>query len=253
MYDTWAERGGKDANDIVSFDTNPRKLYFTSKDSYIGGICLANVSDSLTITFDRIANVGSLQPMRYNFDIVQQIASNDEVTAGVSVNYYAEARSQAMEPAVDIEETRGEYVLRENNITEDATYQWYDANGTTVASGKVATIDASKASGTYKLKVKAASDGAVNYATVSLDKIPVMEAVSPSPFDNELTISLRRAAKGSTHVLITGVTNPSVQKDFLMRNGESRMTIYTSNYPKGTYLVTIMEDGEILDTKTVVK
>ena len=251
-YEKW-QLGGHTANDVAVYSSNPRKLYFNSKNSYISNITLDEEADSIIMSFDRIANANSLEAQSYQFNIIRRDAENGRILAGMAVQYNAEARSASIEPLISVTEGEGYYELSENNVTETAEYEWFDTKGNAVATGKKAIINAPIANGSYTLKVTAQEDGAVNYASVDLSSMPLIKSISPNPFNNELTIKLNRCVNSGTHIVISGITVPNFHKDFNMKSGEKDITIFTSDYPNGTYAVSIIENGEILDSRQVIK
>ena len=96
-------------------------------------------------------------------------------------------------------------------------------------------------------------DGAVNYAKISVRGSQGLKSLSPLPFANQLDIELEKPAESATKILITNVSMKGFSEEYCMMEGESGITIYTANYPKGIYAVSLSINGKIIETKRVIR
>lgn len=250
-YNLWKSRGEK-ANDVTVYASNPRKFYFNSQNSYISDVVAVGNLDSIRFSYNVVSSPAILEAQNYSVHIERRDQTTGKIISGTEVCIFNEARDAELLPIISSDLENGSYILSETNINDDATYQWYDDDNNLVANGKSVQMDASTANGTYKLRVES-YDGVVNYAFVNVENIPLIDMISPNPFSDSITISLSRPANTNTIIQINGITAPSIHKEFNMHAGENQMNILTSNYPSGSYLVSVIENGKVLDTKQIVK
>lgn len=249
-FQSW-EAGGHNATDVTVYSSAPRKFYFNSANSKISGICTQQQEDSIQFSFNLISTDVTTVPQRYNVDLIKKNAVTGELITGTTITIISNGQD-LVQPIVSDELVDCIYVLRETGINQPATYQWLDDNGNVVANGKEVALDASSVSGNYRLRVKSES-GVVGYADFSLENVPIIKSISPNPFVDSINIELSRAAKNNTIVQINGITVQTLNKEFIMHSGEKNISIISSDYPSGTYLVSVIENGKVLGTKQIVK
>lgn len=250
-YQNW-QANGSVANDVVTYSSNPRKFYLCSEESSISKISVRESGDSIRFSYNFISQSPLLAGQRFDVDLLRYENSSGKLVSGTTVTVNYPEIGENLVPVIDVELENGMYSLRETNIDVPATYEWSDDGGNSVGTGKTIELDAAVAAGTYSLRV-ASDNGFVNYATVNLDNVPIIESVSPNPFVNNIEITLSRPANNNTMIIINGVTSTNIHKEFLMHSGESQISILTSDYPSGTYLVSVVENGIVLGSAQIIK
>lgn len=246
----WTKNGRKSFN-VTPCSSNPKKFYLNGNGSFLETKGTSKL-DSIKITCSCVANANVQQPLK--FGILRTNAKTGEIISGADFEVmfnktYTEYTE--VEPKISTDLTDGIYTLSETNIYGNANYEWSNAEGAHIASGKTIQIDASKASGKYQLKVDT-EDGAVGCADVVLYNVPIIESASIDASENDLLVKLSRPATASTSIMVSGATT-NVQNKYNLLIGEKSFKIPIVEYPKGVYIVSVIEADKILGSKTVVK
>jgi len=159
---------------------------------------------------------------------------------------------QAILPVIDVKETDRGYLLKATNVNEAANYIWYNSTGEKVGSGQEVNIIPSEKEQKYRLMVEAESDGAINYADITLNSFFAIKSTSPNPFTSQLTITLSTPATDDIEFRLTPVNTVGKAESYRMKPGDSEITIKTSEYNKGIYVVSLLKNGKILDTRQII-
>lgn len=250
-YQSWID-GGSVANDVTVSNANPRKFYFHSSQSYISNIKAIESLDSIRLSYNIISSEDVLSPQSYNLCVRRKNCADTNIMTGTMITIFSDARSQELSPAVSSSLENGTYTLSETNVSEDAIYQWIGNNSELIAEGKSVNIDASCASDISKLRVET-SDGIINYVDINLDDVPIIESISPNPFSTQFDVRLSRQAKANTKIHVNSISSSMINREYVVGTGEKEITIFTSDYPSGSYIVSVQENGKILGSKQVVK
>ena len=64
---------------------------------------------------------------------------------------------------------------------------------------------------------------------------------------------MSRQANANTKILINSISSPVISKEYVVGTYEKEITIFTSDYPSGSYIVSVQENGKILGSKQMVK
>lgn len=70
----------------------------------------------------------------------------------------------------------------------------------------------------------------------------------PEPIDDRL----KKLSFGNTQIKLTSVSNPAITETHNLKREEYGITLSTAHLSKGTYLVSLLQDGSVADTKKVV-
>lgn len=245
--------GGRKAQKAMTYTSMPEKIYLQASDSKIQDLKLAaHQADKMVCYFDVVADEDITEDTYYEFDIVQRDKLTGEIMDGEHVKILLQPR-QAIQPKIATSTEQGEVVLEEQNVSEASRYEWYDESGTKVAEGKKVAIKPNAKNQNYRVKVVAEKDGAVNYASASVKPATVgIERIAPLPFGSQLTVRLTEAALANMKIRVTSATDPTVAEEYSIKQGEREMTLYTSQFEKGVCLVTLLQDGQVVDTRKVM-
>ena len=237
LYKAW-EDGGKTAERMSAFRSLPKKLYARGAGSKVSGLTLSpNQLGSIKCYSRVIADEDVTEPRTYSFSIIQRDKATGRIVGGEDFQIIQQPR-QAILPEIEGVDTGNGHVLKVTNVSEPASYKWFDESGMQVAEGKEVTVQPDKEE-SYTLHVEAEKDGAVNYAKISVRGSQGLKSLSPLPFANQLDIELEKPAESATKILITNVSMKGFSEEYCMMEGESGITIYTANYPKGIYAVSL--------------
>ena len=195
------------------------------------------------------------EPTEFEISMEKRDYSTNELLTGAEfvIVFGQQTSSMSLAPQIDCTLENGKYTLAESSILEDATYDWRDNHGNTIGNTQSIVIDADKARGTYSLTVNSKNNDAQGCATIELDNIPIIKSITPNPFDNELNIQLSRKASCGTEIIISGITVPNVQSSISIPEGESSIKLFASEYPAGTYAISVVENGKTIGYKKVIK
>ena len=144
-------------------------------------------------------------------------------------------------------------LLSAGSINEPALYNWYSSSGDLVYEG--INFSTSVAIGKkYKLEVIALSDGYKDYKDVELTLKPnAFETIFPNPATDALTIRYNINSGSSAYLAINGVTMSNVSHNYIIDINQNEIIIDVTNYPTGTYVITLVTDGNISDSKNLIK
>ena len=140
--------------------------------------------------------------------------------------------------------------LNANAINEPAVYNWYNEQGDLVYSGQQLTVTDPVAQ-EYKLEVIAASDGHKDYTTVNSESPYKLESLSPNPASNQTEVCYNVGNASSAYIMVTS-TQTAVSNNYIVNPNQTSLIIDVSNYPMGTYVVTLVVEGEIMEHKNLV-
>ena len=82
--------------------------------------------------------------------------------------------------------------------------------------------------------------------------MPAIANVSPNPFNGHVSLKLTEPAMSGTTVRLTSVATGSTL-DYNMLQGESDITIYTSQLPHGMYVISLLVGGDLIESHQIVK
>ena len=74
----------------------------------------------------------------------------------------------------------------------------------------------------------------------------------PNPANSEITISFDIANSSSAYIVITNINN-NVSNNYILNTSTSQKTINLTNYSSGQYSVTLIVNGQIIDSKNLIK
>lgn len=192
---------------------------------------------------------------RFVFTVVQELSASNTVFGGETyvVNksprplFFAQVQG-------DLKVDKGEnLVLNAQSINEPALYNWYDSLGNLVYQG--ADFSTSIQIGEkYKLEVIALSDGFKDYKTVKLSYKPNrIETISPNPTAGQIFVTYQINEGNNAYLAIVPVAGGAVSNNYILNLQEHSTPLDLQLLPRGAYIVTLIVDGTIEDTKTIVK
>ena len=149
--------------------------------------------------------------------------------------------------------TTGEYQLTAVNIAQSAHCQWLDGELTPIADGETVAVRRDEVGDVCVLKVTPSDGGADAYAVATLDGTPTIEHLSPVPLGDFVSVSLTGPAAPDMCVRITSVNNQTTFVEECIEEGESETMLNTSALPNGQYIISLIQNGNIVQSVNVIK
>lgn len=143
-------------------------------------------------------------------------------------------------------------VLNAKDLPEFVTYKWYDENGDYICTGKDIEVAPTK-SKKYKLEVTANTDGFKDYDSVTVQiNSNVITNLSPNPASTNVTIDYYVNPNTLSEILITNSTNNTVSESYTLDSNLNQNTLNLINLIPGIYIVTLICDGIVQDSKQLL-
>ncbi len=253
LYKSWQMCDGLGEN-ITSYASDPSKIYINGPYSNIRYFSLPkNALDSIMVTIQTNAGIFSANTLDYTFN-VKLVDADAHTVGGTSFRLYQEGNRQVIEPGIGvIGGDNGQFTLSANNISEPVTYQWLDRDRNVLSTDKSLTVPVQDINKQYTLKVTAEQDGAVAYATLDKNADLCTISVSPNPFVNEIKVLLTSAATAASTLRIAPVTGNAPVVDYKIETGAKTISVPTESWQSGIYVVSLLINGQIIDSKQIVK
>ena len=251
LYNNWQSNGSNAQN--VSIQGNITDIFYLNNfESKICNIELGPTDiDSISYSYNLIANEYNSEPHRYKFHIIQTESSSGKIVGGEAIEIRTEGRNPINALIrQDIED--GSPVLIADNINEEVDYEWYDSYGRVVGRGKTLTLNHKSKACEYRLRVIAKKDHAVNFATIHLDKTTAIESISPVPFSGQINVKLTENVLANTKIRLSSLDG-NIVLDYIFNEGERVITIYTSQLPKGLYVISLIVNDNVIESHQILK
>jgi hypothetical protein len=253
LYQAWV-RGGKTAERLDNTLDDKMKLV-KDNNVFLKDLELnPNETGTLYVKFNFLTKEIT-DKSKYMYHVIQRETGTNKIIGGQT---YVIKKQQRPLFTADAGGTK--YVDKNEPITisaaqisESAVYNWYDADGNFITSGKDLNI-ATEVAQKYKLEVIAA-DGFKDYTEVEVKLNPnTLVAISPNPVVNSANITYKINEASSAYLMILGgygTTGDS--NNYILDIDSSGINIDLSYYSSGFYTVALVCDGQIVDAKTLVK
>jgi hypothetical protein len=253
LYQAWV-RGGKTAERLDNTLDDKMKLV-KDNNVFLKDLELSpNETGTLYVKFNFLTKEIT-DKSKYMYHVIQRETGTNKIIGGQT---YVIKKQQRPLFTADAGGTK--YVDKNEPITisaaqisESAVYNWYDADGNFITSGKDLNI-ATEIAQKYKLEVIAA-DGFKDYTEVEVKLNPnTLGTISPNPVVNSANITYKINEASSAYLMILGgygTTGDS--NNYILDIDSSGINIDLSYYSSGFYTVALVCDGQIVDAKTLVK
>jgi Ni,Fe-hydrogenase I large subunit len=173
------------------------------------------------------------------------------VLGGFTYNINRNSSRQYFTADATIEDDLNNTELEAKDINENATYNWYDEDGNFISSGQTLSVTKAKLKN-YKLEVIADSDGHKDYKTFTVKEDRSITSISPNPTLNDFTINYKVGTANSAFITITNVMT-GVSNNYILDLSNNSKSINLSNNPSGQYIINLVTDNVIVDTKNLLK
>ncbi|GER60202.1 S8 family serine peptidase [Patiriisocius marinus] len=191
---------------------------------------------------------------KFVYDVLQRDAITNEIIGGETFEIRKDDRPIfAADAGEDKEIEKNESVtLSAAEIDDSATYNWYDPEGNLIYTGSNFTIspDVTKK---YKLEIISDVDGLKDYDEVEVKVNPYkLESISPNPVSANATVIYDAELANSAYLRIVH-TNSGTEYNYILDILETSLTIDTSLFATGSYVVALICNGEFQTSKILVK
>lgn len=254
LYKAW-ERGGKIAQE-VNATTDEKKKIVKGNNVILDNIAFnGDETGTLNLTFNFLTKELT-EKSKFVYHVIQKDNETGEIIGGETYVIKKQVRPPF------IADAGGDIVINKNDIitisatqiNEAAIYNWYDADGKLVFTGKDLTI-ATEIATKYKLEVIATIDGFKDYTEVNVNFKPnTLEVIAPNPASNTANISYKLNDVNSAYLMVLGSYGTSgTTNNYILDVNSSNTNIDLTNYHNGFYTVALVCNGQIVDAKTLVK
>jgi subtilisin family serine protease len=254
LYNAW-QRGGKQQSNTVA--TNDAKKQLVAEDHVLIDNIELNAFEkgAVEINFNFLT-AELTNKTNYKYHILQRDKATNEIVGAVTYTIRKQPRPIFVADAgADIEKDLNETItISASQISEPASYNWYDTQGNLIFQGKDLTI-ATQVAQKYKLEVIATSDGFKDYSEVEVNLKPsVLNAITPNPANENVTITYKLNQVGSAYLMVIGgYATADTSSNYILDINNTQTNLNISNYPSGFYTVALVCNGQIVDAKTLVK
>lgn len=251
LYAAW-ERGGKEASQLE--DTKDEKKKIVKGNNVILDNLQLNANELGTVylSFNFLTQETTVKN-NYRYHVIQKDASTGEIMGGETFEIKKKPRNLFTASAGnDLEINKDETViLTAEDILEAAIYNWYDEDGNLIYTGKEFEVSP-EITKRYKLEV-ITEDGFKDYSEVEVKVHPYkLINLSPNPANSQVQINYDIENSSSAYIIVTGVTN-GVSNNYVLNINSTQTKINLNNYQSGHYIITLVCDGKIVDSKNLIK
>jgi hypothetical protein len=252
LFDAWMRGGGNTAS-LTSTSDQKRKLVSGNN------VILNNVSFNpneiglLKLDFNFLTQQTS-QKASYRYHVVQKNAITNEIVGGETfvINKNQRALFEAEVEQMQLVNANEPVTLQAANIHEPAIYNWYDSSGNLIHQGQSLQIPNAIAEN-YKLEVISITDGFKDYEEVAVQLNPSsIQTMAPNPANSNVTVNYILNNANSAYLQIIGY-NGTTSNNYILDLNTTQTAINLSNYPLGYYTVALIVNGQIVDSKTLIK
>ena len=205
----------------------------------------------VTVTCNFRADEAITEELLYDVNLILVDEQTGLRLGGETFRIVQEPRP-ALLPSITVNsKTSNTATLSVGNISESATYEWYDKGGHFLGTGETISVPASASLSQYKVKAIAAKDGAYNYAETSLKGTQSILTVESD--GKQTAVVLQEATDRNAKIQLSSVSGTVPTLEYAVGKGVQTYTLPTSDLRNGVYQISLIEDGHVIDTKKFVK
>ncbi|MDR2823842.1 MAG: S8 family peptidase [Prevotellaceae bacterium] len=192
----------------------------------------------------------------YTYSVIQKDTRTQRIIGGETYSITKNPRTLFFADAGDGKEVYKDepFTLNAALISEPAIYNWYDEKGNLIYEGAdfSTSVEVGKK---FKLEVIALADGYKDYAEVEVTVKPnVIKTLYPNPVTNNIVnidYSINEAA--TAYISVMNYYYPQICNNYILNIAANQISFDTAAFPAGIYVVTLICDGEIADSKFLIK
>lgn len=249
LWSVWQNSGGLSTN-VKVIDPAKREILITGNNSSLNRINFApNEWGILTPRVNFL--IKKVTGNKYTLHINQTESSTGDLLGGFTYHINRNISRRFFKANANLETGENITLLEANDINESATYNWYDEDGEFISSGQTLSVTNTQ-SKDYILEVITASDGHKDYETFTAKENRLITSISPNPTISDFTIYYRIGSSHNAFINITNI-NTGASDNYLLDHTLNYKTINLINKPSGQYIINLVTDNIIVDTKQLIK
>lgn len=191
---------------------------------------------------------------KFVYHVIQRDATTNDIIGGETYEISKKPRDVFIADAGDDEEIdKNETItISADQINEDAIYNWYDPDGNLIYTGADLTVspDITK---TYKLEIISDIDGFKDYDEIEITVNPYkLESLVPNPATNQVVVNYEADEAISAYLMMVNL-NTGNSDNYILDVQQNNTTINISAYTSGLYNIILVCDGEVQNSKTLLK
>lgn len=251
LYEAWT-RGGRQSTNLRETRWENKKIVTGNHARLENLIFAPREMGLLNVGFNFLTE--EVSKTEYAFDAIQMETDGDKILGGETYLIRRDPRNLFMAGAGS-DKTVNEnqmVTIQADTINEPATYNWYDPNGNLIHTGKTLSVSP-EITKKYKLEIIADTDGYKDYDEVEI-KVngPSINGITPNPTSGQVVISYDVQNNSSAYLMVTNSAT-AVSNNYILDVQQSQINIDASSYPIGVYVVTLICDGEMVDSENLLK
>ncbi len=249
LYDKWAAGGSSISNADATKEPNIKRV--SGELPKLDNITLApGESGMIEFTFNFLTKE-LIEKNKYECNLIQK-DSNGEIVGGATIQINKENRNNVV---ADVETSinSNSTTLVAENIGESAVYNWYDSEGNMIYTGTELTVSP-EITKSYKLEIISDIDGFKDYKEVEVtgNSPFTLGTLVPNPTNFQVTVSYNASSATSAYLIITNTVTAG-SENHILNTSNNQISVNLSNYSSGIYTVTLVCDGAIVDSKSLIK
>lgn len=254
LFNAWV-RGGKNSSNLQNKSkANENLKLVKGNNALLSNISMnANEYGLINLYFNFLTQELT-NKSKFTYHLIQKDAVTGEVMGGETfvIKKNTGARFDA-NAGGDIEVARNQVVfLNAEDINEPAIYHWYDSEGNLIYEGIDLEIPNAIAT-SYQLEVISEVDGFKDYDKVNVTLKPsTLDQIAPNPASSNATITYALNEVSSAYIRVASYYE-NVAHNYIIDVNSSQTTIDVSRYNTGFYVVSLICDGQVVDSKTLIK
>ncbi len=254
LYNAW-ERGGENTSNLQNKSSATPNLKLVQGNNAL----LSNISMNaqeyglITLNFNFLTEELT-DKSKYTYHLVQKDANTNEIIGGETFVIKKAARTRFdADAGGDIAVAKNQPItLKATSINEPAIYNWYDSDGNLVYEGTDFEIPNAMASN-YQLEVISKNDGFKDYDNVNVTLLPSsLDQIAPNPASNNAVIKYTLNGVNSAYIRVASYFD-NIQHNYILDVNSSETTINVNGYNTGAYVVSLICDGKVVNSKTLIK
>jgi subtilisin family serine protease len=251
IYNSWIE-GGSIGTDIIS--TNNENIKIIDGDTPI----LSEISlepgemGHLEITFNFLTKELT-DKENYKYELIQKNKKNGEIIGNTTIYIKKENRQPFYSNAQVIQNENSSKLIAED-IGEPAIYNWYNSNGNLIYSGSEFSVN-TDITKTYRLETTSELDGFKDYKEIEVigaNDLYSLNTIQPNPANSQVIISYNITSASTAYLIITNLST-NTSNNYVLNPDSSSININLSNYVGGIYTVSLICNGNLVDSKNLIK
>ncbi len=252
LYNAWVE-GGEQGQRFIATKVLQKKIV-TGDTTRLENIVLdSGETGTLYVSFNFLTKELT-DKQNFTYHVIQRDALTNEIIGGETylINKQVENTFTAdagNDKTIDKNET---VTITAQQINQDAVYNWYDPDGNLIYTGTDLTVSPD-VTNTYKLEIISTIDGFKDYDQVQVTVNPYkIESLIPNPADNVVTVNYLADEATSAYLIVTN-TNSGGSNNYILDTSLTVLNIDVSSYQPGIYTITLVCDGEVQSSKSLIK